>query len=150
MQTRLNPHALFLRPKRNNLTSDSTQYVLLLCCSPPSARGISHGHVGSYLLCDHCVRYSSGTPLINPWHHQTHNDNIFFPLSTVFYFFAYLEPRQRSSSLQPWRWRQHASLKRWLLPTHPHGDLTQKNIIRIVIAVKILNLARTTWFTRIM
>jgi hypothetical protein len=32
--------------------------------------------------------------------------------------------------LQPWRWRQHASPKRWLLPTNPHGDLTQKSINR--------------------
>jgi hypothetical protein len=44
--------------------------------------------------------------------------------------------------LQPegtWRWRYHASLKLWLLPTSPHGNLTQKNIIRIVTAMKILN-----------
>jgi hypothetical protein len=35
-------------------------------------------------------------------------------------------PRPR---LQPWRWRQHTSPKRWLLPISPHGDPTQKNII---------------------
>jgi hypothetical protein len=33
---------------------------------------------------------------------------------------------------------QHASPKRRLLPTNPHGDLTQKNVIRIVTAVKVL------------
>jgi hypothetical protein len=47
-------------------------------------------------------------------------------------------PLSPSSSLQPWRWRQHASPKRWLLPTNPHGALTQKNIIRIVTAVQTL------------
>jgi hypothetical protein len=34
-------------------------------------------------------------------------------------------------SLQPWRWRQHASPKRWLLPTNPRGELPQKNMTRI-------------------
>jgi hypothetical protein len=36
-----------------------------------------------------------------------------------------------ASPLQPWRWRQHASPKRWLLPSSLHGDLTQNNIITI-------------------
>jgi hypothetical protein len=44
-----------------------------------------------------------------------------------------------SSSLEPWRLRQHASSKRWLLPTSPRDGLTQKNVNRIVTAVKILN-----------
>jgi hypothetical protein len=35
------------------------------------------------------------------------------------------------ATLQPWRWRQHASPKHWLLPTDPHGDLTQKNLISV-------------------
>jgi hypothetical protein len=43
------------------------------------------------------------------------------------------------NALQPWRWRQHASPKRWLLPTNPHGDLTQKDIIRLFTAVNILD-----------
>jgi hypothetical protein len=30
--------------------------------------------------------------------------------------------------------------KRWLLPTNPYGGETQKNVIKIVIAVKILSL----------
>jgi hypothetical protein len=36
--------------------------------------------------------------------------------------------------------RADASPKRRLLPTSPHGDLTQKNTITIVTAVKTLNL----------
>jgi hypothetical protein len=35
-------------------------------------------------------------------------------------------------SLQPWRWTQQASPKRWLLPTNPHGVLTQKNVIKVL------------------
>jgi hypothetical protein len=31
-------------------------------------------------------------------------------------------------TIQPWRWRQQTSPKRWLLPTNPHGDLIQNNI----------------------
>jgi hypothetical protein len=34
------------------------------------------------------------------------------------------------SHLQGWRWRQHASPKRWFLPTSSEGYLTQKNIIK--------------------
>jgi hypothetical protein len=34
------------------------------------------------------------------------------------------------TSLQPWRWRKHASPKCWLLSTNPHRNLTQKNIIK--------------------
>jgi hypothetical protein len=34
-----------------------------------------------------------------------------------------------------WTWTQHASPKRWLLPTNPHGDLILKNIIKTVTAV---------------
>jgi hypothetical protein len=39
---------------------------------------------------------------------------------------------QSGLSLQPWRWRQHASPKRWLLPINLHSDLTQMIIIRII------------------
>jgi alpha-galactosidase/6-phospho-beta-glucosidase family protein len=35
---------------------------------------------------------------------------------------------------------QHSIPKCWLLPTNPHSILTQKIIIRIVTAMKILNL----------
>jgi hypothetical protein len=38
-------------------------------------------------------------------------------------------------TLQPWRWRQHASPKSWLLPTSPDDALTETNIIRAVIYV---------------
>jgi hypothetical protein len=34
----------------------------------------------------------------------------------------------------------HLQGQRWLLPTNPYGDLTEKNIIRIFTAVKILQL----------
>jgi hypothetical protein len=34
-------------------------------------------------------------------------------------------------SLQPWRWKQYASPKRWLLAASPHGAQTQKNIINV-------------------
>jgi hypothetical protein len=34
------------------------------------------------------------------------------------------------SSLQPWRWRQHASPNCWLLPTNPQSNSTQNNTIR--------------------
>jgi hypothetical protein len=34
---------------------------------------------------------------------------------------------------------QHNSLKQWLLPNNPDSDLTQKNIIRIITTMKILN-----------
>jgi hypothetical protein len=34
-----------------------------------------------------------------------------------------------SSRLQPWRWRQYVSLKRWYLPTSPHGITSQRNNI---------------------
>jgi hypothetical protein len=33
--------------------------------------------------------------------------------------------------LQPWRWRQYVSPKRWCLPTSLHGVRTQKHIIII-------------------
>jgi hypothetical protein len=46
--------------------------------------------------------------------------------------------------LQPWRWRQHGSPKRCFLRTSPDGDLCQKNTIRIVTAVKILNFKTIT------
>jgi hypothetical protein len=49
-------------------------------------------------------------------------------------------PPSHGSSRKLWRWRQHASSKHWLLPTNPHGSLAQKNVIRIVTTVKILNL----------
>jgi hypothetical protein len=42
--------------------------------------------------------------------------------------------------LQPRRWRQYISLKRWYLPTSLHGVITQKNIIVILTAVRTSNL----------
>jgi hypothetical protein len=44
------------------------------------------------------------------------------------------------SKLQPWRQTQDASAKRWPLQISPHGDVTQKHIIRNIIALRILNL----------
>jgi hypothetical protein len=41
----------------------------------------------------------------------------------------YIIPLILAWSIQPWRWRQYASPKRWLLPASPHGAQTQKNII---------------------
>lgn len=35
---------------------------------------------------------------------------------------------------------KHASLKCWLLPTSPYGELTRKNIIRMITFMKVLNL----------
>jgi len=36
-------------------------------------------------------------------------------------------------SLQPWRWKQHVSLRRRCLPTRLHGIITQKNNIKWTI-----------------
>jgi hypothetical protein len=38
--------------------------------------------------------------------------------------------------LQPWKWRQYIPLKRWYLPTSPHGVTTQKNKADVFTAVK--------------
>jgi hypothetical protein len=48
--------------------------------------------------------------------------------------------------LQSW---SCASPKFWLVPTDPHGDLTQNNIIRMVTAMKILSLTRFTVFRKV-
>jgi hypothetical protein len=42
--------------------------------------------------------------------------------------------------LQPWRWKQHVSPKRWYLPMSPHGITTQKNNVVIFTTVRTLNL----------
>jgi hypothetical protein len=53
---------------------------------------------------------------------------------------TYIWSLSPGSTLESWRWRQDASPKRWLLPTKPHGNSTQKNTIRIVTTEKNLNL----------
>jgi hypothetical protein len=45
--------------------------------------------------------------------------------------------------IQPWRWRQYFSPKRWHLPTSLHGAKTQKNILLLLL----LTTARTSYFT---
>jgi hypothetical protein len=54
--------------------------------------------------------------------------------------------RKVSLRLQPWRWRQYASPKRWLLPASQHSAQTQNNIISINIftAVRIENILPCT------
>jgi hypothetical protein len=53
----------------------------------------------------------------------------------VFKYDTFNEPRKYSYGIQPWR---------WLLPSSQNGDLTQKNIISIVTAVRTLNPAQCT------
>jgi hypothetical protein len=62
---------------------------------------------------------------------------IYIHTHTHTHIWSLLSPR---SSILTWRWRQHASMKRWLLPISPHGTLTQKNITGIVSAMKSLSL----------
>jgi hypothetical protein len=51
-----------------------------------------------------------------------------------------------SSTLLPWRWRQHASLEHWLLPACPHGTKTQKNIFsKSLFFFSSLAVSHTTW-----
>jgi hypothetical protein len=63
---------------------------------------------------------------------------------------SYIIPLFLAWSLQPWRWRQYASSKRWLLPDSPHGAQTQKNIINIVTAVKTSNLKQYESWNRVL
>jgi hypothetical protein len=49
-------------------------------------------------------------------------------------------------SLQPWRWRQYASPKRWLLPASPHGAQIQKNIIKTILLLSFSESKRYSRF----
>jgi hypothetical protein len=48
--------------------------------------------------------------------------------------------------LQPWRWRQCVSLKRWCLPTSLHSIITQRRTtLSSFIIVRTSNLMSTCW-----
>jgi hypothetical protein len=50
-------------------------------------------------------------------------------------------------SLQPWRWRQYVSPKRWYLPMSLHGVINQKTSIDIFTAVRTWSLMKLyCWF----
>jgi hypothetical protein len=94
---------------------------------PPSPRAVGQE-------TNHCLSFSFrgyATPVCEIWSfHGGEDDDI-----VVLWFWRPVDSSVDSSvlekhtvSLQPWRWRQYVSPKRWHLPTSLHGSKTQKNI----------------------
>lgn len=63
----------------------------------------------------------------------------------IVYVCVFMVPPSSSLLLQTWIWRQRASPKRCLVPTSPHGDLTENNIVRAVDVHQMAIVPVTLW-----